>query len=253
MVIYKITNLINGKIYVGQSIYDDENYFGSGTYIKQAIKKHGKENFKREIIERCKTKNELNEREIFWIKHLNSINRSIGYNAIISSAGIYTEDARNRQKSFLGRKHTDETRNKIRNALKGKKKSEIHIKHLKERNYDKSFMKTEEYRIKMSYSVSGEKNGMYGRHHSSETKEKISSKAKGRSPWNKGIEKPNYFKNSLVSAIKLIIETYKLSKNDFFSNADYFICVAKNDGLIRKNLGISSKTINEYVVIDEIK
>jgi len=253
MVIYKTTNLVNGKIYVGQSIHDNETYLGSGTYIKIAIRKYGRENFKREIIERCKSKEELNDRELFWIKNLNSIDRTVGYNVSLTPDGIYSETSRNRQKSFLGRKHTDETKNKIRNALTGKKKTESHIKKIKDRSYDKSFMKTDEYRKKMSNSVSGEKNGMYGKHHSSSTRKKISERAKGRCPWNKGIEKPNYFKTSLITAIQTVLRSYHLSKNDFISNADDFIKLAKKDGLIRKNLGISLKTINDYGVIAEIK
>ena len=52
--VYLITNLLNGKIYVGarhteKSIKND-NYWGSGDRIKLAIKKYGKENFKKEII-----------------------------------------------------------------------------------------------------------------------------------------------------------------------------------------------------------
>ena len=85
MIIYKVTNLINNKIYVGQDKNNNPNYFGSGKTIKKAIKKYGKENFEKTIIEFCKTENELNEREIYWIDKLNSTNRKIGYN--ISKGG----------------------------------------------------------------------------------------------------------------------------------------------------------------------
>ena len=45
----------------------DESYFGSGRLLKKAIKKYGKENFKCEIIEWCKTREQLSEREKYWI------------------------------------------------------------------------------------------------------------------------------------------------------------------------------------------
>ena len=64
--IYITTNMINGKKYIGQKIFDNKfnNYLGSGKLLKQAIKKYGKKNFYREIITITYNKNELNKLEI---------------------------------------------------------------------------------------------------------------------------------------------------------------------------------------------
>ncbi|GJQ43816.1 MAG: hypothetical protein JETCAE03_33140 [Ignavibacteriaceae bacterium] len=72
MQIYKITNTISGKFYIGLDTKSRKEYLGSGIYIKRAIDKYGIENFKKEILEECETKEELCEREKFWIKKLNS-------------------------------------------------------------------------------------------------------------------------------------------------------------------------------------
>lgn len=71
-VIYKITNKINGKIYIGQRMKIKDSYYGSGKLIKRAIKKYGKNNFTKEILEKCSTKEELNKKEVYWIKKLDS-------------------------------------------------------------------------------------------------------------------------------------------------------------------------------------
>ena len=90
--IYKITNLINEKIYIGQSV--DINYrFNNhksesfnpksnayNTAIHRAIRKYGIENFSFEVIEEC-TKELLSEREIYWIAYYNSYEN--GYNSTL--------------------------------------------------------------------------------------------------------------------------------------------------------------------------
>jgi group I intron endonuclease len=70
MIIYKTTNLINGKFYIGKDTKNNPVYLGSGTLLALAIKKYGRENFQKEIIEVCDTIEQLNIREIFWISKL---------------------------------------------------------------------------------------------------------------------------------------------------------------------------------------
>ena len=86
MIIYKTTNLTTGKIYVGQDSKNNPNYFGSGKYIYLAIKKHGKQNFIKEILCECSCKTELDEKEKYWIKTLNSKYPN-GYNLTVGGAG----------------------------------------------------------------------------------------------------------------------------------------------------------------------
>ena len=63
--VYKTTNLVNGKIYIGKHETDnlDDGYLGSGKLLKRAIEKYGEENFKREILFECSTREEMNAKE----------------------------------------------------------------------------------------------------------------------------------------------------------------------------------------------
>lgn len=85
MQIYKITNLINNKIYIGKDTTSNPNYFGSGLLINRAFEKYGKENFIKEVIDETDNYEELSKKEIYWIGKYNSTDREIGYN--ISKGG----------------------------------------------------------------------------------------------------------------------------------------------------------------------
>ena len=99
--IYKTTNLINNKIYIGQhkaTKFESEHYIGSGLLITEAISKYGFDNFKCELLETCESKEQLNERELFYIKLYNSQDKTIGYNIADSGYNLisakYLEEIR---------------------------------------------------------------------------------------------------------------------------------------------------------------
>lgn len=136
--IYKITNLINGKIYVGKSEREDnyyrKNYFGSGTVIKSAIKKYGKENFKKDFLEENVKLSKLDERERYWISKLKSMDENIGYNRAYGGEGGCTKEAA--LKGAQTRKlhnyhHSEKTKLKMSLAAKGKTFSEEHKQNLR--------------------------------------------------------------------------------------------------------------------------
>jgi group I intron endonuclease len=106
MIIYQTTNLLNGKIYVGQDAKDNPNYYGSGIILERSIKKYGISNFKKDIIERCKSKKELDIREKYWIKKLNATDKSIGYNISLGGDGgdIYSQLSPKRQKEMIDKR-----------------------------------------------------------------------------------------------------------------------------------------------------
>jgi group I intron endonuclease len=135
MYIYKTTNLLNGKIYVGFHNGKRKNYFGSGTLLTKEIKEHGKENFINEILEYCDEK-EYNIKEKYWIKKLDATNPDIGYNISLGGSGV---DPKTSREKALGRKfnisknhadfsgknnpmygktHTEESMNKTRQKIK---------------------------------------------------------------------------------------------------------------------------------------
>lgn len=87
MIIYKTTNLINNKFYIGKDAKNTKSYFGSGKVLKLAIKKYGKENFKKETLKECKTLEELNELEKFYISYFDSTNPKRGYNLTDGGTG----------------------------------------------------------------------------------------------------------------------------------------------------------------------
>lgn len=113
-VIYKITNQINGNVYIGQTLdlsqrksqhlFEGRKESLTDRPLYRSMRKHGIDNFAFEIIEECLTDQIADEREIHWITHFDSTNPEKGYNL-----------------SKGGQGHSDESRRKLSEALKGNK------------------------------------------------------------------------------------------------------------------------------------
>ena len=82
-IIYKVTNKLDGKNYIGQTRFSVKKRFKeharADSLLGKAIRKDGIENFIAEVIEECETRRELDEREIYWIKQLGCLAPN-GYN-----------------------------------------------------------------------------------------------------------------------------------------------------------------------------
>ena len=217
--VYKTTNKVNNKIYIGQKkspVFLGNKYFGSGKYLKHAINKYGEQNFCVELVECAESKEELSNLEIFYIKKYNSTNSDIGYNIAKGGIGggeVYVHNEienafipklsldyylQNGYKLGMmpGRKELNHstTRGKnISKALLGRTKSEEHIKNhsdaLKKshRHWYTNGIVGQDLCLKESDDIP---DGYYrGRTISDETKKKCGLKNIGRTSWNKGLTK----------------------------------------------------------------
>ena len=89
MFIYKITNKINNKVYIGQSIRPIEKRFQRhindalnniiDTHFSRAIRKYGKDNFYVELIDKAENQEELNNKEQYWFIYYESTNDRIPF------------------------------------------------------------------------------------------------------------------------------------------------------------------------------
>lgn len=171
--IYKTTDKKNGKIYVGQhhsEVFEGYKYLGSGLIISNIKNKLEQENlslesrFDIEMIDTAESKSELDEKEIYWISKLNSRDSDIGYN--ICKGG----EAGPGGPMMLGHKHSEETKMKMSEDRLGSKNS----------NYGNRWNQSEELKALHSILSSGSNNGMYGKKHSAESRNKNRESHLGR-------------------------------------------------------------------------
>ena len=184
-VIYRITNMLNGMIYIGQHTTTNPNddYMGSGKYIVRAIKKYGVKNFKKEILCECSSQEELNAKERELVNE-DFVNRTDTYNLVLGGIqGLSHEQA-----VEFGRKGQKKLQKLLKDPDKHKefcKKVGQHTKRLWKEN-------PEIYR-KFRYDSSG-------KHHSDETKMKIREKGKLRVGEKNSMFGRMWIHNELVQA-----------------------------------------------------
>lgn len=168
--IYKITNKINNKVYIGQTknlksriqrhLYDFKNNKHPNIYLYNSMRKHGIENFDVEIIFQGNfNQNELNDLEIDLIRLYNSNDKRFGYNMTEGGDGI------------SGLKRSEITKQKISKSKKGKKRTEEHNKNLKEA-FEKIIFKSQKGKFVSLQTRQKQSNAQKGKKRSPQSIEK---------------------------------------------------------------------------------
>ena len=221
--IYKIENLINHKVYIGQAIdikkrwKDHKRMLRNGNHFRSHLQhswnKYGEENFSFEILEICKLE-EMDEKERYWLRYYGGYESTQTYNVRDGGQDTHNVSKETREKlrkANLGKKQSPETIQKRAEKLRGqhrigRKRTEEERKKQSERqkgkindawkNYDRT---NPEYRKRLSESLLGKKKskehakhiseGRKGIVFSEEQKRKISLHKKGVSTSLKGRKK----------------------------------------------------------------
>lgn len=183
--IYITTDHIHNKKYIGKRYGElDDDYFGSGKIIARVINKYGKEHLTKEILYISKDAKENNLKEKEFIARYNAVESDEFYN--IAEGGDRGDIFH-----LLPLEQQEELRKKAKERSSGKNNPRYGVSLSEEtknkirENRDTSYMLTQEYRDNMSKAVSGEKNGMYGKHHTEESKLKMSLNSKGKTAGEK--------------------------------------------------------------------
>lgn len=198
-IIYMTTNLVNGKKYIGQHKCTNEtdSYLGSGKIFLEAIKKYGRENFKRETLCICESEEELDSKEVEYIAKYEASHDNSFYN--INEGGSANRMCGENNPMYgrkgplapgYGRKYTEEEIEMMRQRMLGEKNP----------MYGKPM--SEEAKQKLSQSISGEKHWHYGKHWTDEVKDKISRSHLGKPTWSKGIPMSEETKKKLSESKK---------------------------------------------------
>lgn len=185
--IYITTNLINRKRYIGKRTTSKEisldSYLGSGLYLLKAVKKYGKENFKKEILEICESGEILNERERYWISFYRADGRNnMFYNIVPGGQGGFrgmTEEGRRRiSEANKKRVYSEEVLKKMSLGLKGKLAWNKGLSLPRGKKQTEEHIRKRVEKRKQTLKASG--SSLLGRRYSLEHRIKISESAKLR-------------------------------------------------------------------------
>jgi group I intron endonuclease len=202
MIIYKIENKINGKIYIGKthrvlSSRIRAHVYENKSYVQRALNKFGLQSFEISVIDKADTAEILNEKEKHWIKIFGS-KFPYGYNLTDGGDGLVnpSEETRRKMRTMLGKTHTEPTKQKMSASggnRRGVKTSEATKQKQRERRLQ--YFGVAGNREKTAIAT---KNGMAN----PEVKHKLSVTGKGRVPWNKGMELSDDIKSKLSASHK---------------------------------------------------
>ena len=201
--IYKTTNLINGKIYIGKhkTTNLDDMYIGSGKILKHAIKKHGINNFIKEYLFIFDNEEDMNNKELELVSE-EFIKEDTNYNLKVGGEGGWDYVNTSGLRGVFG-KHSESTCKQLSESTK----RFLSIKENRENNLEKL------KRMRVN-SIKNNPNGtFYGKSHTEETKEKM------RKPKNIGKENPQYGTIWIYSLEEKVSK--RINKNDAIPDGWY--------------------------------
>lgn len=204
--IYLTTNTVDNKKYIGmrQVNIDDINkdkYLGSGKILKQAIKKYGRDAFTKEILCECTSKEELAEKEKYFISLYNAIKDPMFYNIHEGGFGGNTLAGKTNEEMLELKKHRSDVAKQRYNNCSPEEKEIMHqrlinIAHKGGEEF-KKIGHTAEFKKQMHDKFTGVNNPMYGKKPPQSTIDKLKN---SRHDWNKNKTFPNrQNKNKKVS------------------------------------------------------
>lgn len=217
--IYKTTNLINGKFYIGKHSTTDLNdsYLGSGLLLQEAIEKYGRENFSREILEFCSDYSDLNRTEKQYITS-NLISLEECYNIALGgqggNLGYVVNEKIGRSMSYVlrGSKKSKEHKENLRKSLEGRSTSK-EVLQKRVRKWKENIYSLSEQERKEKFGHFKKLNGFYGKSHSEESKEKMRSSFGPRNDSNNANSKPITINGVTYNTHKECMNTLGLSKH----------------------------------------
>ncbi len=156
-IVYRTTNKINGKIYIGCHFFREkgDQYLGSGTALRRAIKKYGRENFSREILHVCGSKEEAYKLEADLVNE-NFVKSRTTYNIKLGGRGGWDH--------IKTEAHREEGRRKLRWLF------------ATDPSWRQAFCESNRRGQLNSYRIENRKNGFSGKRHTEATKQKVREK-----------------------------------------------------------------------------